>query len=90
MLNLMYLMSWFNMPSLSDTYTSPGVGTTSGILSLSTDYTGPFFISFIGILIGIAVGIPVAVLAVQWLIKLVRRNVGSLFKGKRGGRFRRR
>lgn len=75
---LMTLFSWFTLPSAST------------LIASSTDYSADFFVSLIGILIGIAVGIPVAVLAVKWLINLVRRNVSGLFKGRRGGRRRRR
>lgn len=73
-MTLLYLMSWFSLPSVSDTYTSPGVGTTSGILSLATDYSAPFFANSVFIL-GIAVGIPISVVALKWLISLLKTNI---------------
>jgi len=74
---MFYMLSFFNLPSASTITTDAGA------------YSAPFFTEFIGLLIGIAVGIPIAILAIKWLIKLVRGNVSKLFRGRRGGRRRR-
>lgn len=71
------ILSWFNLPSLTDTYTSPGVGTTTGVINLATNYSSGFFNSLVFILIGVAVGVPIGVLAVKWLISLIRKNVAK-------------
>lgn len=73
------LLSWFNLPSLTDTYTSPGVGTTTGVLNLAGDYSSIFFDSLVAILIGVAVGIPVGIVALKWLIGLLRGSVAKPF-----------
>jgi len=69
------VLSWFNLPSLSDTYTSPGVGTTTGVINLATEYSSGFFNSLVLLILGVAVGIPVAVVALKWLIDLLRSNI---------------
>lgn len=72
---LMTLFSWFTVPTASD------------IIASSTTYSTDMFSSLTFIL-GIAIGVPVAILAVKWLIGLVRGSVGRLFRGRRGGRRR--
>jgi len=74
---LMTMFSWFTLPSAAD------------MIASSTLYSTDMFESLTFIL-GIAVGIPIAILALKWLIGLIRRNVGGLFRGRRGGRRRRR
>lgn len=74
---LMAMFSWFTVPTAND------------IIASSTLYSTDIFASLIFI-IGIAVGVPIGILAVRWLIGLVRSNVGRLFRGRRGGRRRRR
>jgi len=71
-------LSWFNLPSLSDTYTSPGVGTTTGVLNLATEYSSEFFTS-LTIIIGVAVGIPIAIFALKWLFSLLKKNTKKPF-----------
>lgn len=68
--------SWFTIPSASD------------IIASSTAYSTDIFSSLV-FLIGIAVGIPIAILAILWLIRLVRGSVGRLFKGRGRRRGRR-
>jgi len=74
---LMTMFSWFTLPTASD------------MIASSTLYSADIFSSLIFI-IGVAVGIPIAILAIKWLVGLVRRNVGGLFRGRKGGRRRRR
>lgn len=72
------MLTWFTLPTASD------------MIASSTLYSADIFTSFTFI-IGIAVGVPIAILALRWLIALIRRNVGRLFGGgrRRGRRGRR-
>jgi len=70
------LASWFTLPTASD------------IIASSTTYSTELFTSLTFIM-GIAIGVPVAILALIWLIKLVRGSVSKLFKGRGRRRGRR-
>lgn len=71
----MMMFSWFTLPTASD------------MIASSTAYSSDIFNS-LAFLIGVAVGIPVAVIGLVWLIRLLRGSIGRLFR--RGGRRRRR
>jgi len=83
-------LSWFTMPRLDDHSYDGGISTTTGMLSGFFDYSAEFFTSLSGIIIGLAVGIPIAIVALKWLIGLVRGNTSHLFYDKKMTRFRRR
>jgi len=69
------MLVWFTVPDAAT------------MIASSSAYSVDMFSSFTFIL-GVAVGIPVAILAVAWLIRLVRGSVSRLFGGRRGGRRR--
>jgi len=83
MFQFLTMFSWFTLPRMTDVSYDGGLSTTTGILTLADDYTGTFFSSLSLIVISVAVGIPIAIIAIKWLIKLVRGNTGSLFKRRR-------
>jgi len=66
---LMTMFSWFTLPTASD------------MIASSTSYSTDLFAS-LTFLIGVAVGIPVAILALVWLIKLTRGSISRLFRGR--------
>lgn len=74
---MLTMFSWFTLPTASD------------MIASSTVYSADVFTS-LTFLIGVAVGIPIAVGAVIWLIRLLKGNVGRVFRGKKGGRRRKR
>jgi len=70
---MMLLSSWFTLPDAST------------MIASSTAYSTDIF-SSLSFVLGVAVGVPVAIIALKWLIGLIRRNVSRLFKGGRRGR----
>lgn len=72
----MLLSSWFTVPDATT------------MIASSTLYSADIF-SSLSFILGVAVGVPVAILALVWLIRLIRGSVSKLFRGRGRRRGRR-